>query len=225
MKTSPITVLVADDHTLFRKAVVSLLGRRADIAVVGEAENGKEAVEGSRVLQPDVVLMDIRMPGRTGIAAARSILEASPKSRIIMLTVSELDEDLYSAFKSGARGYLLKSIDSDQIVGAIHLVMSGEAVIPHSMAARLLAEFDGASRAVHLGMDPSLNLLSDKEKQVLQYLAVGKSNKEIARHMGRSEQTVKIHLKNILRKLHFNNRIQAALYAFQRGLRPSPDQL
>jgi two-component system nitrate/nitrite response regulator NarL len=223
MKTPPITVLVADDHTLFRKALVSLLGRREDIEVVGEAENGFEAVEGSRVLQPDVVLMDIRMPGRTGISSGRLVLEASPKSRIIMLTVSERDGNLYSAFKSGARGYLLKSIDPDQIVSAIHLVMSGEAVIPHSMAERLLAEFDGASRAVLSGTDPSLNLLTEREKKVLRCLAQGKSNKEIGRLMGRSEQTVKIHLKNILRKLHFNNRIQAALYAYQRGLGSNSD--
>jgi DNA-binding NarL/FixJ family response regulator len=215
-----IRVLIVDDHTLFRRGIASLLQQQKGIEVVGEAKDGDEGIQLAQTLKPDVILMDVKMPKRDGIQATQAIREALPDVRIIMLTVSEEDDDLFSAVKAGATGYLLKNVEPDQLVKAIHLLVKGEAVIPHAMASKLLTEFGHIAQTASPG--PKLTPLTEREKDVLKLLSKGESNKEIGNALSISEHTVKIHLKNILKKLHMNNRIQAALYAYQQGLIAEP---
>jgi two-component system NarL family response regulator len=223
---TPIRVLIVDDHTLFRRGLVNLLRQQKGMTVVGEAANGDEGVRLAQELSPDVILMDVQMPHKNGIEATQAIRATRPDARIIMLTVSEEDEHLFAAVKAGARGYLLKSVEPDQLVKAIQLLMKGEAVIPHNMASKLLDEFGAIARRGEAPEDEQasrLSTLTQREREVLQSLSSGRSNKEIANALCISEHTVKIHLKNILKKLHMNNRIQAAVFAHQQGLaQPAP---
>lgn len=219
-----IKVLIVDDHTLFRKGLMNVLEQQDGIDVVGEAKDGQEGINLAKRLRPDVILMDVNMPGRNGLQATRMIREESPDTRIIMLTVSEEDEDLFSAVKSGARGYLLKNLEPDQLIKAIHLVMKGESVLPHNMATKILMEFSRMAKKVDSPAENDMKPLTPREKDILKLLSSGGSNKEIANELCLSEQTVKIHLKNILKKLHMNNRIQAAIYAYQQGLVTEPPQ-
>lgn len=219
----PIRVLIVDDHTLFRKGVAGILEDQKGIKVVGEAGDGEEGIRLARDLEPDVILMDVKMPRRTGIQATQIIREAVPKAQIIMLTVSEEDQDLFSAVKAGARGYLPKNMEPEQLIKAIQLVAKGEAVVPHAMASKLLAEFSHIAHRVDDPQASKLKPLTPREKEILQVLSRGDSNKEIGNALCISEHTVKIHLKNILKKLHMNNRIQAAVYAYQQGLIPPSD--
>ncbi len=216
----PVKVLVVDDHTLFRKGIINLLQQQNGIEVVGEAKDGREGITLAKQLLPDVILMDVQMPECNGIQATEAIHEERPDSRIIMLTVSEQDEDLFSAIKAGARGYLLKSVEPDHLLKAIDLLMKGEAVIPHTMASKLLTEFSTMAKQPVSKADASGDYrpLTNREKEILQTLSGGATNKEIGNTLNISEHTVKIHLKNILKKLHVNNRIQAAVYAHQQGL-------
>jgi two-component system nitrate/nitrite response regulator NarL len=217
-----VKVLIVDDHTLFRKGLISLLQQQKGIDLVGEANDGEEGIRLATTLKPDVILMDVQMPGVNGLQAVRAIREAHPEARIIMLTVSEEDDDLFSAVKAGARGYLVKNIGPDQLIKAIYRVAEGEAVIPNVMASKLLTEFGRLARQEGPSPEPKLKRLSPREKEILLWLAKGGSNKEIATALCLSEHTVKIHLKNILRKLQMTNRIQAAIYAHQQGLISSP---
>jgi two-component system nitrate/nitrite response regulator NarL len=219
----PIKVLIVDDHTLFRKGMISLLQQQQGIDLVGEASDGEEGIRLATTLTPDVILMDVQMPGVNGLQAVQAIREAHPEARIIMLTVSEEDDDLFSAVKAGARGYLVKNIGPDQLIKAIYRVAEGEAVIPNVMASKLLTEFGRMARQEGPPPEPKLKLLSPREREILLCLAKGGSNKEIATVLCLSEHTVKIHLKNILRKLQMSSRIQAAIYAHQQGLLPPQD--
>ena len=214
----PIRVLIVDDHTLFRKGLVSLLQQQKGIEVAGEARDGEEGLRLAQTLKPDVTLMDVNMPHRNGIQTTQAIRDLFPEAHIIMLTVSEVDEDLFAAIKAGAKGYLLKNVEPDQLVKAIHLVAQGEAVIPHAMASKLLNEFSSIAHKMDAPTESKLNSLTKREHEILQHLAKGGSNKEIAGALCISEHTVKIHLKNILKKLHMNNRVQAAIYAHEQGL-------
>lgn len=214
----PIRVLIVDDHTLFRKGLIGLLQQQKGIEVAGEAKDGEEGIRLATTLKPDLILMDVNMPTCNGIQATKAIRDALPETGIIMLTVSEEDDDLFAAVKAGARGYLIKNVEPDQLVKAIHLLVKGEAVIPHGMASKLLNEFSAISRKSAAPEASDLKPLTEREKEILQTLAKGYSNKEIANELCISEHTVKIHLKNILKKLHMNNRIQAAVYAHQQGL-------
>jgi DNA-binding NarL/FixJ family response regulator len=216
----PVKVLVVDDHTLFRKGIINLLQQQSGIEVVGEAKDGREGIALAKQLLPDVILMDVQMPGCNGIQATEAIHEELPDARIIMLTVSEQDEDLFAAIKAGARGYLLKSVEPDHLLKAIDLLMKGEAVIPHNMASKLLTEFSAMAKQPVSKADSSGDFqpLTNREKEILQTLSGGATNKEIGNALNISEHTVKIHLKNILKKLHVNNRLQAAVYAHQQGL-------
>lgn len=218
----PVKVLVVDDHTLFRKGIINLLHERNGIEVVGEARDGLEGIALARQHRPDVILMDVKMSGCNGIEATEAIRQELPDVRVIMLTVSEEDEDLFSAIKAGARGYLLKNVEPDHLLKAIDLLMRGEAVIPHNMASKLLTEFSSIAHqpASKTDRPDELQRLTNREREILQTLSDGASNKEIANALNISEHTVKIHLKNILKKLQVNNRLQAAVYAHRKGLIP-----
>jgi DNA-binding NarL/FixJ family response regulator len=210
-----IRVLLVDDHQLFRRGVASLLAGRDDIEVVGEANNGAEAVERARELMPDVILMDIKMPEMDGLSATKQLKAEMPYVRIIMLTVSETDEDLFEAIKAGASGYLLKNVDPDYLIACVQQVQRGEVPIAPTMAAKILRELTAPAES-------SSQALTGRERQVLELLAGGLANKEIAFTLKISENTVKNHLRNILEKLHLQNRVQAALYAVRMGLAERP---
>ena len=215
-----IKVLIVDDHTLFRKGLMNLLQQQKGIEVVGEARDGREGVLMAKTLKPDVILMDVEMPNQNGIQATQAIREMNPDARIMMLTVSEEDEDLFSAIKAGARGYLVKNVEPDQLIQAIGLLAKGEPVISHTMASKVLTEFNNISKSGRGSREPDQKPLTAREQDVLRRLAKGETNKEIGNHLYISEYTVKIHLRNVLKKLHMNNRVQAAVYAYQKGLVP-----
>jgi DNA-binding NarL/FixJ family response regulator len=200
-------ILVVDDHLLVRDGIVSLLRARHE-DVVGEAGDGAGAVALARKLRPDVVLMDIRMPGMGGLEATRRIKAELPEIKIVMLTVSDDDADLYEAIKSGADGYLLKSLSSGEFFGLLAGVSSGEAAIPPSLAMKMLRDL-----VQPLADQPTDAPLTEREEEVLRLLARGLSNREIGTALGISENTVKYHTRNLLDKLHLRNRGQVIAYA------------
>jgi DNA-binding NarL/FixJ family response regulator len=211
---STIRVLLADDHALFRRGVASLLSAESDFEVVGEAADGRQALEMTRELMPDVILMDISMPVLDGLAATRLIKAEVPYVRIVILTASDGDQNLFEAVKSGAQGYLLKAIAPQALYDTLRGVVQGEAPVSRVMAARLLDEFARQARTPASAAAE----LTAREAEVLQLVARGKSNKEIAAALAIAENTAKNHLKNILEKLHLENRVQAATYAMRKGL-------
>lgn len=212
----PIRVLLVDDHSLFRKGLASLLSREKGFAVVGEGQNGVEAFQKAKDLKPDLVLMDIYMPGGDGLEATRRITEALPSTKLVILTVSEEDKNLFEAIKCGAHGYLLKKVEIEQLFEMLRGIFRGEAPISRTTAAKILNEFAKQARRSQAEIDEER--LSPREQEVLQLLTQGLTNKEIANKLGIAENTVKNHLKNILGKLHLANRVQAATLALQKGL-------
>jgi two-component system NarL family response regulator len=211
-----LRVLIVDDHALFRRGLQMVLRQEKDIDVVGEASDGQEAVQKAQELMPDVVLMDVRMPRRSGIEATRQIKEALPHVKILMLTISDEEADLYDAIKAGASGYLLKEISIDEVADAIRSVSAGQSRISPAMAAKLLTEFQAMSeREKHQLPAPRL---TDREMQVLRLVAQGMNNRDIAARLFISENTVKNHIRNILEKLHLHSRMEAVLYAVRRNL-------
>ena len=214
-----VRVLLVDDHVLFRKGVASLLAQTKDLQVVGEAGNGEEALAKAKELMPDLVLMDISMPDCDGLEATRRIKAALPYVKIVILTVSEEDQTLFEAIKSGAQGYLLKKIETQELFELLRGVSRGEAPISRAMAAKILSEF---ARQAKRGPEqpPPEERLTQREQEVLELLTKGNTNKEIAQALNISENTVKNHLKNILEKLHLENRVQAVVFALQKGLIP-----
>jgi two-component system, NarL family, nitrate/nitrite response regulator NarL len=218
---SPIRVLLVDDHALFRKGIASLLAAEPGFEVVGEAHDGQQAVEHARELMPDLIVMDLNMPRAGGSEATRRILEEFPYVKIVILTVSEDDKDLFEAVRCGAHGYLLKKIEPKALFDTLRGVMRGEASISRSMAAKLMGEFSRQNTRAASGAEQQPEL-SPREIGVLEFVAQGKSNKEIAAALDIAENTVKNHLKNILEKLHLENRVQAATYALRQGLLDNP---
>ena len=209
-------VLVVDDHALFRDGIISLL-RAKNIQVVGEASDGLQAVIEVQALRPDIVLMDIRMPGMGGLEATRLIKSAMPAVKIVILTVSDDDEDLFEAIKSGADGYFLKNLRSQEFFRLLAGIPHGEAAISPNLATKILREF-ARSRANESHGGGGDQELTERERGVLEFLAQGSPNKEIAEALFITEHTVKYHVKNIMGKLHLRNRAQVVAYAARRGL-------
>jgi two-component system, NarL family, nitrate/nitrite response regulator NarL len=207
----PVRLMVVDDHTLFRRGLVALLASDASLQVVGEASDAGEAVRQALSLQPDVILLDNHLPGASGIQALPGLKDAAPRARIILLTVSEDEQDLQAALRGGAHGYLLKTIEGDLLAKSIHRAMRGEPVISSEMTGKLVSAFQTSTTAAP-APDP-LAQLSAREQQVLEQIALGASNKEIARALSIAETTVKIHVQHILRKLDLTSRVQAAVFA------------
>ncbi len=231
--SEPIRVMLVDDHLLFREGISSLLRRDDRFKVLGEASDGESALALAQENLPDVVLMDVRMPGINGIEATRKLMTLYPELKVIMITASEKDQDLFEAIKAGAQGYILKAVtDSKYMRDAIIRVAAGEAIIPPAMVPRLLDEFASLSEGAPQKIAEEIHretpkekaeetpqaekneitLLTPRENQVLELVAQGLTNKEIATRLVISENTVRSHLRFILDKLHMNNRVQAALW-------------
>jgi DNA-binding NarL/FixJ family response regulator len=212
----PIQVLLADDHTLFRKGIRSILEPMPDVVVVGEAASGPEVVARARELVPDVILMDIKMPGISGIEATRQILQENPHIGIILLTMFDDPESVFSGMRAGARGYVLKEAEPEELRRAVEAAYRGEVILCPIMARKVLEHFGREPKR----QQPELPYgeLTQREIEVLQLAAHGLSNKEIAGKLLISEKTVKNHVANIFSKLQVNDRTQAVLYALRKGL-------
>lgn len=210
-----IKILLVDDHTLFRSGIRLLLQRTPGFEIVGEASDGLEGVKRAKQLRPDVVLMDLNMPGLSGLEAMQLIVEDLPDTAVLMLTVSEEAEDLSTALKNGARGYLLKNIEADYLTQAIKRAAAGEPVIAESMTAKLVMQFRSGN---NVSAAPEKEKLTPRERETMVCLARGESNKEIARNLDVAESTVKIHVQNILKKLNLSSRVQIAVYAVEHGM-------
>jgi two-component system NarL family response regulator len=207
-----LRVLVCDDHALFRRGLETVLAQEEDLELVGEASDGEEVVRKALELMPDVILMDVRMPKKSGIEAAGEIKDALPHVKILMLTISDEEADLYEAIKAGASGYLLKEIPIEEVADAIRSVWAGQSRISPSMASKLLNEFAAMSRASQEPPMPAPKL-TDREMEVLRLVAQGMNNRDIAKALFISENTVKNHIRNILEKLHLHSRMEAVVYA------------
>lgn len=218
--TNPISVLLVDDHTLFRSGIRSLLQRQSDFTVVGEAADGVEGIKRAKQLQPDVVLLDLNMPGMSGVETLQLMLQDCPETAIVMLTVSEDAEDLSTALKAGACGYLIKNIDAEYLVRAIRRAAAGETVVAEAMTGKLVAQLQGGNQRAEPVSD--LDKLTPREKEIIACLARGESNKIIARTLDLAESTVKIHVQNVLKKLKLTSRVQAAVYAVEHRLLNNP---
>jgi len=220
LQAEPIRAMIVDDHALFRRGLEMVLDSEPDIELVGQASDGAEAVEKAAESLPDVVLMDIRMPRSSGIEACRAVKEAAPSAKIVILTISDEEEDLFEAIRAGASGYLLKDIPLDEVAGAVRAVHGGQSLINPSMAGKLLTEFatlakrDDEERAQEL---PAPRL-TEREMQVLKLVARGMNNRDIAKELFISENTVKNHVRNILEKLQIHSRMEAVMIAVRENL-------
>jgi two-component system nitrate/nitrite response regulator NarL len=210
--TSTIRIVVVDDHTLFRRGIIALISQEAGFAVVGEAADGFEGIRTVLAQKPDVVL-----PGISGREALAAILKEAPGTHVVMLTVSEDADDLVGALRSGALGYLLKNIDGEFLVKSLRRAAEGESVVSPEMTGKLVREVRGGPGAA---LRP--DTLSPREREILQHVAKGASNKEIARALALAESTVKIHVQHILRKLELSSRVQAAVWAIENGIATRP---
>jgi two-component system nitrate/nitrite response regulator NarL len=214
-----IRILLVDDHTLFRRGLLALLAREPTFSVVGEAGDAGEAQRRAAELQPDVVLLDNHMPGVRGIDAIGGIHEAAPAACIIVLTVSEDEDDLTRALTAGAAGYLLKTVESDVLVESIRRLLDGEAVVSPEMTHKLVSALRAARTAPGAAIAGQRDeSLSPREREILREIASGSSNKVIARKLDIAETTVKVHVQHILRKLNLSSRVQAAVFAVERGI-------
>ena len=213
-----IRVAVVDDQELFRRGLVMLLGAEDDIEVVGEASDGEGAADIAGRTAPDVMLLDVRMPKLSGIEACALIKEQAPAVKIIMLTASDEEADLYDAIKAGASGYLLKEISIDEVADAIRSVWQGQSRISPSMASKLLTEFAAMSKRADERQQLPAPRLTEREMGVLKLVAQGLNNRDIAKELFISENTVKNHIRNILEKLHLHSRMEAVVYAVREKL-------
>jgi len=229
----PIRILVVDDHTLFRRGLTALLARDPRLSVIGDAADAGQAQRKAQELQPDLILLDNHLPGVNGVDALPALLEVAPGARILMLTVSEDENDLVAALRGGAAGYLLKTIEGDALTAAIQRAMQGESVVAPEMTSKLVAAYRGATTgapassgpgtvaapaAVTTTAEQAIASLSPRELDILRGIVRGASNKEIAREHGIAETTVKIHVQHVLRKLDVSSRVHAAVIASENGL-------
>jgi DNA-binding NarL/FixJ family response regulator len=218
-----VRVLIVDDQALVRSGFRMILEARDDLEVVGEAANGAEAVELAAGLEPDVVLMDVRMPVMDGVEATRRLLTAGSAARVIILTTFDLDEYVFEALRAGASGFLLKDVQPTQLVEAIRVVASGEALLAPSVTRRLLDRFAASFGAAELKPPAALDSLTTRELEILHLIAAGLTNAEIAARLFLSETTVKTHVSSVLRKLALRDRVQAVVFAYEAGLvKPGP---
>jgi two-component system NarL family response regulator len=219
-RPEPIRTMIVDDHALFRRGLEMVLDEEEGIEVVGQASDGSEAVEKAGESLPDVVLMDIRMPRSSGIEACRAMKEVVPSAKIVMLTISDEEEDLFEAIRAGASGYLLKDLPLDEVAETVRAVHGGQSLINPSMAGKLLTEF--ATLAKRNGQERVQQVppprLTDREMQVLKLVARGMNNRDIAKELFISENTVKNHVRNILEKLQIHSRMEAVMVAVREKL-------
>ena len=210
-----IRVLIADDQPLVRSGFRMVIEERPDLELVGEASDGAQAIELARELDPDVILMDVRMPNVDGVEATRHLVEAGTRARVLVLTTFDLDEYVYAAIRAGASGFLLKDVEPAELVDAIRVVAAGNSLFGPAATERLVARF-----AQHPGPDAgdALGELTERELEILRLLATGLSNAELAEQLFLSETTVKTHVSSILRKLHVRDRVQAVIAAYDAGL-------
>jgi DNA-binding NarL/FixJ family response regulator len=213
-----IRVVIVDDHALFRRGLDRVLSSEPDIEIVGEAADGVEAVQRVEELLPDVVVMDVRMPRASGIEAARQLRSTAPGTKVMMLTVSDLEEDLYEAVKAGVSGYLLKEVAIEEVADAVRAVAAGQSLVSPSMTSKLLEEFNVLSRRADERQRSLTTKLTDREVEVLRLVAKGLSNREIGSELYISENTVKNHVRNVLEKLHLHSRMEAVVYAMREKL-------
>jgi DNA-binding NarL/FixJ family response regulator len=216
-----LRILLVDDHSLFRKGLAALLSARPEFEVVGEAVDGAEAVEQARALQPDVILMDLTMPRCNGLEATRIIKQQLPQVHILILTVSDDNQDLFTAIKNGADGYLLKSLEPNELWAMLAKVHAGEAPMSGKLASRILQEFRHMKQQQSVVREPAM-ALTQREIETLELVVQGATNSEIGEALCIAENTVKLHLRSILEKLHLHNRVQAAVYAVRQGLVKDP---
>ncbi len=217
-----IRVLLADDQPLLQHGFAMILNAQADIEVVGQAADGAEAVRLARLFRPDVVLMDVRMPGMDGIEATKKITSASPSTRVIILTTFDIDEYVFDGLRAGASGFLLKNARPDELLAGIRSVATGDAVLAPSSTRRVLDAFAGdfVSRPAAGAAGPGvLGALTARELDVFTEMAAGSTNKEIAQRLHLSETTVKTHVVRILAKLDLRDRTQAVIFAYERGIK------
>ena len=220
-RAEPIRTMIVDDHALFRRGLEMVLDEEGDIELVGQASDGTEAVEKAAESLPDVVLMDIRMPRSSGIEACRAMKEAAPSAKIVILTISDEEEDLFEAIRAGASGYLLKDIPLDEVADTVRAVYGGQSLINPSMAGKLLTEFATLAKR-EADTDPTQEVpaprLTEREMQVLKLVARGMNNRDIAKELFISENTVKNHVRNILEKLQIHSRMEAVMVAVREKL-------
>jgi DNA-binding NarL/FixJ family response regulator len=220
-RTEPIRTMIVDDHALFRRGLEMVLAAEPDIELVSEASDGAEAVEKAGETLPDIVLMDIRMPRSSGIEACRALKDVVPSAKIVMLTISDEEADLFEAIRAGASGYLLKDIPLDEVADTVRAVDGGQSLINPSMAGKLLTEFAILARREAASEPPQqvpAPRLTDREMQVLKLIARGMNNRDIAKELFISENTVKNHVRNILEKLQIHSRMEAVMVAVREKL-------
>lgn len=214
-----IKVLVVDDHYMFIRGIKSIIEDDESLVIVGESDNGRDAYEQAKRLKPDVILMDVNMPILDGLGALKMIIKEMPEMKILMLTVNEKDENLFEALKNGAKGYLLKDLLPNELLTFIHMVYRGESIISGPMAVKIVEYFSKKEKHIPITtISSKMNeVITRREKEILTQVIKGLTNREIAEVLYISENTVKNHLRNIMEKLHMNNRVQAAAYALQEG--------
>ena len=216
---NPVKVLVVDDHALFRRGITAVLATNKNLEVVGEASDGLEAIKKAEAIVPDIIVMDLNMPHCSGLEATQALQTKMPQVNILVLTVSDSEADLFAAVKFGAKGYILKNTEPEELIQAILHITQGGVIVSPIMATKLLTEFQGLeAEGKKEAIQETESNLSPREGEVLQLVAQGATNKQIADSLFISENTVKTHLRNIMEKLHLANRSQAAAYAVERGL-------
>jgi RNA polymerase sigma factor (sigma-70 family) len=222
MTGEPVHVLIVDDDDLMRAGLKAVLSSDETIDVVGEASNGRTAVQRVLELRPDVVLMDVRMPDLDGISATREVVAASPEAKVVILTTFEQDDYIFGALNAGASGFLLKRTSPEELLAAIHSVAAGDSLLAPSVTRRVIDRM-AQHPATEAAFDERLDELTPREREVLEQVALGLSNSEIAAALVIEESTVKTHVKRILMKLRLRDRVQAVIFAYESGLtRPGP---